>query len=93
MGNNFFTVRSWGFTPELRFGGVNGITHHPDRLLLASRPRNTKEKIGAVFVQGRNKQIPVGRPSLAALSGGDGGPPYLRFLKDIAKTRYVRQMG
>jgi hypothetical protein len=35
------------------------------------------------------KHMPVGRPSLAALSGGHGGRPYQRILQDISGS-YMR---
>jgi hypothetical protein len=54
--------------------------------VLVCCPRNTLQKTGTAFIPRRNKQMLVGQPSLAALNGGHGGPPYLRVLKNISGT-------
>jgi hypothetical protein len=38
---------------------------------------NTLQKMNDYFFPAKNKQIVVGRPSLAAKTGGHGGPPHL----------------
>jgi ATPase family associated with various cellular activities (AAA) len=55
---------------------------------LVSCPGNTLQKITAAFLRTGIQQRTVGRPSLAATTGGHGGPPHLWFLKDISGTQY-----
>jgi hypothetical protein len=50
------------------------MKRHAKRTIPGIRYKN-----GMVFIPIRNKRILVGRPSLAALIGGHGGPPSLRF--------------
>jgi hypothetical protein len=38
-------------------------------------------KIETAFIPIKCKQISVGRPSLAALSGGHGGPPHQKIFE------------